>query len=66
MANDKDVRKQNRKRKKSYMVLESGLVEPLVKLFVQESLLWEFFGLLEHIELIPGLEPRKFVLWNHT
>jgi hypothetical protein len=45
-------------------VPESGLVEPLVKLLVQESLLWEFLGLLEHIGLIPSIEPREFLLWN--
>jgi hypothetical protein len=48
MTNEKDVRKQSRERNKSYLVPKSGLVETLVKLLVQKSLLWEFLGLLEH------------------
>jgi len=66
VANEKmQESKIERERKKSYLVPRSGLVEPLVKLLVQKSLLWEFLGLLEHIGLIPGLEPKEFLLWNH-
>jgi hypothetical protein len=55
MTNEKDARKQSRERKKSYLVPESGLVEPVVKLVVRKSLLWELLGLPEHTKFIPSL-----------
>jgi len=65
MTNEKDARMQSKAKKKSYLVLESGLLEPLIKLLVRKSLLWELFGLPQHIRLIPSCEPREFLLWSH-
>jgi hypothetical protein len=62
VANEKDARNESEKRKKSYPMPESGFVEPLVKLFIRKSLLWEFLGLPKHIRFIPGLEPKEFLL----
>lgn len=46
-------------------MLKTCFVQPLVKLGVQESLLWELFGLPQHTILIPLFELVQFLFTVH-
>jgi hypothetical protein len=48
------------------LVLEGGLVEPFVKLNVQETLFGEYICLFQDIGFIPLFKQRKLLLWKYT